>query len=64
MIDYTLFNVDKSLMRCTTDRIPNTYESFKGTGIPFGIVVKPYGDLPQVSIVFAFIRLITFCFAG
>jgi len=49
MIDYTLFNVDKSLMRCTTDRIPNTHEGLKSSGVPFGIIVKPYGDLPQVS---------------
>ena len=48
-IDYTLFNTDKSLMRCTTDRIPNTYEASKSSGIPFGIIVKPYGDLPPVS---------------
>lgn len=48
-IDYTLFNTDKSLMRCTTDRIPSTYESSKNSGIPFGIIVKPYGDLPAVS---------------
>jgi hypothetical protein len=38
-------------MRCTTDRIPSTSEAGKSSGIPFGIIVKPYGDLPAVSIV-------------
>lgn len=36
-------------MRCTTDRIPSTYEAGKNSGIPFGIIVKPYGDLPEGS---------------
>ena len=50
MIDYTLFNADKSLMRTTTDMIPSTYAMFKDSAIPFGIIVKPYGELPSVSI--------------
>lgn len=47
MIDYTLFNSEKSLMRTTTDMIPSTYAMFKDSAIPFGITVKPYGDLPS-----------------
>ena len=34
-------------MRCTTDRIPSSYEAGKNSGVPFGIIVKPYGDLPM-----------------
>ena len=49
MIDYTLFNSDKSLMRTTTDMIPGTYQAFKDSQIPYGITVKPFGDLPTVS---------------
>ena len=48
-IDYTLFNTDKTLMRCTTDRILNTPQLFKDSQIPYGVVVKPFGDLPSVS---------------
>jgi hypothetical protein len=48
-IDYTLFNTDKSLMRTTTDRILNTPQLFKESQIPYGVVVKPFGDLPSVS---------------
>ena len=48
-IDYTLFNSDKSLLRCTTDRIPNTAAAFKDSHVPYGIIVKPFGDLPAVS---------------
>lgn len=29
MIDYTLFNSDKSLMRTTTDMVPSGYQMFK-----------------------------------
>lgn len=50
MIDYTLFNSDKSLMRTTTDRIFNSYQGFKESHIPFGVTVKPFGDLPTVSL--------------
>jgi hypothetical protein len=45
MIDYTLFNSDKSLLRCTTDRIPSTTHAIRESGIPYGLIVKPYGDL-------------------
>lgn len=48
-IDYTLFNTDKSLMRTTADRVLNTPQLFKDSQIPFGVVVKPFGDLPSVS---------------
>ena len=54
-IDYTLFNSDKSLLRCTTDRIPNTMAAFKDSQVPYGIIVKPYGDLPSVSKLSTFI---------
>jgi hypothetical protein len=36
-------------MRCTTDRIPSNVQMFKDSNVPFGIIVKPYGDLPNVS---------------
>ena len=48
-IDYTLFNTDKTLMRSTADRVLNTPQLFKDSQIPYGIVVKPFGDLPSVS---------------
>lgn len=41
------FNSDKSLIRMTTDRIPNTYQMAKDTAIPLAIIVKPYGELPN-----------------
>lgn len=44
MIDYTLFNSDKSLMRCTTDFIPSNTNAFKDSGIPFAITTRPYGE--------------------
>eukprot|EP00347_Sterkiella_histriomuscorum_P022014 403331985 len=40
------FNSDKSLMRMTTDRVPNTNALQKEIDLPLGIIVKPYGDLP------------------
>jgi len=46
-IDYTLFNTDKTLMRSTADRVLNTPQLFKDSQIPYGIVVKPFGDLPS-----------------
>ena len=47
MIDYTLFNSDPSLMRTTSQKIPGNYQQFKESQIPYGITVKPYGDLPN-----------------
>ena len=41
------FNSDKSLMRLTTDRVPNSNQLAKELGIPIAIVVKPYGELPS-----------------
>lgn len=49
MIDYTLFNSDRSVMRCTSDRIPNNYNLLKDSQIPYGVVVKPFGDGVEVS---------------
>lgn len=46
MIDYTLFNADKSNMRCTTDRIPSDVKQFKEAQLPYGIIVRPFGDMP------------------
>ena len=37
---------DKSLLRVTTDRIPNNHNLAKDLGIPLAIVIKPYGELP------------------
>jgi protein transport protein SEC24 len=44
MIDYTLFNSDKSLMRCSTEFIPSNTNAFKDSGIPFAVTVRPYGE--------------------
>ena len=44
MIDYTLFNTEKSLMRTTSDRVPATFQGFKDSQIPFGVTVKPLGE--------------------
>lgn len=38
---------DKSLLRVTTDRIPNSNTLQKDLGIPLAILVKPYGELPS-----------------
>lgn len=46
MIDYTLFNSDKSNMRGTTERVPADIKQFKEAAVPYGILVRPYGDLP------------------
>jgi len=50
MIDYTLFNCDRSLMRTTTERILNNFQLMKDSNIPFGVIVKPLGDPPEVSL--------------
>lgn len=39
-------SADKSLLRVTTDRIPNNHGLSKDCGIPLAIVIKPYGELP------------------
>lgn len=49
MIDYTLFNTDRSLMRTTTERVPNNFQLLKESQIPYGVIVKPLGDMPDVS---------------
>jgi hypothetical protein len=36
-------------MRPTTDRVPHTSQGFKDSGMPFGLVTKPFGDLSSVS---------------
>ena len=38
---------DKSLLRVTTDRIPNTSALQKELGIPLALLIKPYGELPS-----------------
>jgi len=45
------FNSDKSLLRITTDRIPNTSQLAKDTAIPLAIIVKPYGELPSGDLI-------------
>ena len=45
------YNSDKSVMRVTTDRVPNTSALMKDTAIPLGVIVKPYGDPATVSLV-------------
>lgn len=42
-----MFNSDKSLLRCTTDRIPSTTHAIRESGIPYGLIVKPYGDMGE-----------------
>ena len=61
MIDYTLFNSDKSCLRCTSDRVPSTCQQLKESQIPYGITVKPFGDGPNVSNHF---DVLTFCIGG
>lgn len=41
---YEQLNSEKPLFRATTDRMPNSLQLQKDTGIPIGVVVKPYGD--------------------
>lgn len=43
------YNSDKSVMRVTTDRVPNSSALMKDTAIPLGVIVKPYGDPSTVS---------------
>ena len=43
------FNSDKSVLRVTTDRIPNSSALQKETAIPLGVIVKPFGDPITVS---------------
>ena len=45
--DMEYYNSDKSLLRMTTDRVPSTGQLAKEIGIPIGILVKPYGELPS-----------------
>jgi hypothetical protein len=54
MIDYTLFSSDKSVMRTTSDKILNTFQSMKESQVPFGVVVKPFGESADVSKDFSF----------
>lgn len=34
-------------MRSTSDRVLNNPQLFKESQIPYGIIVKPFGDLPS-----------------
>ena len=38
---------DKSLLRVTTDRIPNSHNLQKDLGIPLALLIKPFGELPS-----------------
>ena len=38
---------DKSLLRVTTDRIPNTNALMKDLAIPLALLIKPFGELPS-----------------
>ena len=40
-------NADKSLLRVTTDRIPNSNAMQKDLSIPLAICIKPFGALPS-----------------
>ena len=40
-------SADKSLLRVTTDRIPNTNTLQKDLGIPVALLIKPFGELPS-----------------
>jgi len=42
------FNSEKSLLRMTTDRVPNTNALQKEIGIPLGVIVKPFGEQSTV----------------
>lgn len=45
--DLSGYSTDRSLLRTTTERIPNTYMMQKDCGIPLGVIVKPFGELPS-----------------
>ena len=38
---------DKSLLRVTTDRIPNSSALQKELGVPLALLIKPFGELPS-----------------
>ena len=38
---------DKSLLRATTDRIPNSHALQKDLGVPLALLIKPFGELPS-----------------
>ena len=38
---------DKSLLRCTTDRIPNNHSLQKDLSVPLALLIKPFGELPS-----------------
>ena len=38
---------DKSLLRCTTDRIPSTHSLQKDSSVPLALLIKPFGELPS-----------------
>lgn len=38
------FNSDRTVMRVTTERIPNSASLQKESAIPLGVIVKPLGD--------------------
>ena len=43
------FNSDRSVLRVTTERIPNSNTLQKEIALPIGIIVKPYGDAITVN---------------
>ena len=45
--DFGDLSADKSLLRVTTDRVPNSASLAKDCGIPLAILVKPFGELPS-----------------
>ena len=40
-------NADKSLLRVTTDRIPNSHALQKDLNVPLALLIKPFGELPS-----------------
>lgn len=44
------FNSERSLMRVTTERIPNSGTLQKEIALPIGVIVKPFGENTTVSL--------------
>jgi len=43
-LNFEEFNSDKSVLRMTTDRVPNSNALQKEVQLPIGVIVKPYGE--------------------
>ena len=44
------YNSDRTVLRVTTERIPNSGNLQKEIALPLGVIVKPYGDPLSVTL--------------